>query len=55
MDCIFSGSHVIEKHTEFHIPTYIAFIHLKKPLTLWTEANCVLLCQTKEFQLIQLQ
>ena len=30
MDCIFSASQIIEKHREFHIPTYIAFIHLKK-------------------------
>jgi len=30
MDCIFSASQIIEKHTEFNIPTYIAFIDFKK-------------------------
>jgi len=30
MDCIFSDSHVIEKHREFNILTYIAFIDFKK-------------------------
>jgi len=30
MDCIFSASQIIEKHTEFNIPTYIAFIYFKK-------------------------
>jgi hypothetical protein len=30
MDCIFSVSQIIEKHREFNIPTYIAFIDLKK-------------------------
>jgi hypothetical protein len=30
MDCIFSASQIIEKHREFNIPTYIAFIDLKK-------------------------
>ena len=30
MDCIFSASKIIEKHREFNIPTYIAFIDLKK-------------------------
>ena len=37
MDCIFSASQIIEKHREFNIPTYIAFIDLKRPLTLWTD------------------
>jgi hypothetical protein len=32
MDCIFSASQIIEKHTEFNIPTYIAFINFKKAL-----------------------
>jgi hypothetical protein len=50
MDCIFSASQIIEKHREFNIPTYIAFIDFKKPLTQWTETNYGLLCQTKEFQ-----
>jgi len=41
VDCIFSASQIIAKHREFNIPTYIAFIDLKKPLTvdrdkLWT-------------------
>jgi len=42
MDCIFSALHTIEKHREFNIPTYIAFIDLKKKLdsldrdNLWT-------------------
>ena len=45
MDCIFSASQIIEKHREFNIPTYIAFIDFKKkPLTLWTETNYGLLC-----------
>jgi hypothetical protein len=44
-DCIFSASQIIEKHREFNIPTYIAFIDFKKkPLTLWTETNYGLLC-----------
>jgi hypothetical protein len=30
MDCIFSASQIIEKHREFNIPTYIAFIDVKK-------------------------
>jgi len=30
MDCIFSASQIIEKRIEFNIPTYIAFIDLKK-------------------------
>ena len=30
MDCIFSALQKIEKHREFNIPTYIAFIDLKK-------------------------
>ena len=30
MDCIFSPSQIIEKHREFNIPTYIAFIVFKK-------------------------
>jgi hypothetical protein len=30
MDCIFSASQIIEKHREFSIPTYIAFIDFKK-------------------------
>jgi hypothetical protein len=30
MDCIFSVSQIIEKHREFNIPTYIAFIDFKK-------------------------
>ena len=30
MDCIFSASQIIEKHREFNIPTYIAFIEFKK-------------------------
>jgi len=30
MDCIFSASQIIEKHGEFNIPTYIAFIDFKK-------------------------
>jgi len=30
MDCIFSASEIIEKHREFNIPTYIAFIDFKK-------------------------
>ena len=30
MDCIFSASQIIEKHREFNIPTYIAFIDFKK-------------------------
>jgi len=30
MDCIFSASKIIEKHKEFNIPTYIAFIYFKK-------------------------
>jgi len=44
MDCISSASQIIEKHREFNIPTYIAFIGFKKPLTLWTETNYGLLC-----------
>jgi len=45
MDCIFSASQIIEKHREFNIPTYIAFIDFKKqPLTLLTETNYGLLC-----------
>jgi len=41
-DCIFSASQIIEKHREFNIPTYIAFIDLKKAFVsvdrdeLWT-------------------
>jgi len=50
MDCIFAASQIIEKHREFNIPTYIAFIDFKKPLTQWTETNCGLLCQAKEFK-----
>jgi len=50
MDCIFSASQIIEKHREFNIPTYNAFIDFKKPLTLWTETNYGLLCQAKESQ-----
>jgi len=30
MNCIFSASQIIEKHREFNIPTYIAFIDFKK-------------------------
>ena len=30
MDCLFSASQIIEKHREFNIPTYIAFIDFKK-------------------------
>jgi len=30
MDCIFSASQIIEKHREFNIPTYIAFIDFRK-------------------------
>jgi hypothetical protein len=30
MDCIFSASQIIEKHREFNITTYIAFIDFKK-------------------------
>jgi len=30
MDCIFSSSQIIEKHREFNIPTYIAFVDFKK-------------------------
>ena len=30
MDCIFAASKIIEKHREFNIPTYIAFIDFKK-------------------------
>jgi len=30
MDCIFSASQIIEKHSEFNIPTYTAFIDFKK-------------------------
>ena len=30
MDCIFSASQLIEKHREFNLPTYIAFIDYKK-------------------------
>ena len=30
MDCIFSASQIIEKHREFNIPTYTAFIDFKK-------------------------
>ena len=30
MDCILSASQIIEKHREFNIPTYIAFIDFKK-------------------------
>ena len=29
-DCIFSASQIIEKHREFNIPTYTAFIDFKK-------------------------
>ena len=42
MDCIFSASKITEKHREFNIPTYIAFIDFKKVLDcvgrgkLWT-------------------
>jgi len=40
MDCIFSASQIIEKHREFNIPTYIAFIYFKKAFDsvdkLWT-------------------
>ena len=52
MDCIFSASQIIEKHREFNIPTYIAFIYFNRPFTLWTGINYGLLCQVKEFQLI---
>jgi len=45
MGCIFSASQITEKHREFNIPTYIAFIGFKKkPLTLWKETNYGLLC-----------
>jgi len=30
MDCIFSASQIIEKHREFNVPTYTAFIDFKK-------------------------
>ena len=30
MDCIFSASQIIEKHREFNIPTYIAFIDFRQ-------------------------
>jgi hypothetical protein len=30
MDCIFSASQLIEKHREFNIPLYVAFIDFKK-------------------------
>jgi hypothetical protein len=30
VDCIFSVSQIIEKHREYNIPTYIAFIDLEK-------------------------
>jgi len=30
MDCLFSASQIIEKHGEFNIPTYTAFIDFKK-------------------------
>ena len=52
MDCIFSASQIIEKHTEFNIPTYIAFIDFKKAFDSVTEINYGLSCQAKEFQLI---
>jgi len=29
MDCILSASQIIDKHREFNIPTYIAFIDFK--------------------------
>jgi hypothetical protein len=32
MDCVVSASQIIEKHREFNIPTYIAFIDFKKSL-----------------------
>jgi hypothetical protein len=28
MDCFFPASQIIEKHREFNIPTYVAFIHI---------------------------
>jgi len=34
MDCIFSASKIIEKHREFNIPTYIAFIEFRKAFDL---------------------
>ena len=37
MDCIFSASQIIEKHREFNIPTFVAFIDFKK--SLWSEIN----------------
>jgi hypothetical protein len=49
MDFIFPASQIIEKHREFNIPTYIAFIDFKKHLNLWTETNYGLSCQAKEF------
>jgi len=42
MDCTSSASQIIEKHREFNIPTYIAFIDFKKAFNsvdrdkLWT-------------------
>jgi hypothetical protein len=42
MDCAFLASQIIEKHSEFNIPTYIAFIDFKKAFNsvdrdkLWT-------------------
>ena len=53
MDCIFSASQLIEKHIEFNIPTYIAFIdYIKKLLTRWTEINCGILWQVNGFLFI---
>ena len=34
MDCIFSASQVTEKHREFNIPTYMAFVDFKKAFDL---------------------
>jgi len=49
MDCFCPASQIIQKHREFNIPTYVAFIDFDKPLTLWTETNYELLCQVKKF------
>jgi len=33
MDCVFSASQIIEKHSEFNIPTYIAYVARDWPVS----------------------
>jgi hypothetical protein len=50
MDCIFSVSQIIEKHREYNIPTYIAFIDLEKAFDTVNRAKLWEILQNKGIQ-----